>query len=220
MKTIELIENKGIADKLKEFDNYGGRIDIKIFQINDDISKYDSHYLTAKNSIKELQKNSHYFTIDFDENKLKESGTKISVEEFLGPCFDFKLMKPILRGDRNINDLFYYDSKEISENIIKLNDSELYKNDTSELYTIGFTQAFLDPVHSFRVSNSKLETGKYFIDFCKFLYSDLNKIEVFKWSTDCSNYFDDGKEWWGTHFWTVYNPIKNYYVGITASNTD
>ncbi|WP_179008826.1 hypothetical protein [Winogradskyella forsetii] len=220
MKTIELLEIKDINDKLKEFDNYGGRIDFKIFKLDKKTSEYDSHLLTARNSILELQKNSHYFKIDFDENKMNESGNKISVEEFLGPLFDFKLKKPILRGFTNLNNLFYFDSKEINENIVNIRDFEHYKNNTSELYTIGFAQAFLDPVHGFRVSNNIFETGKYFIDFCEFLFSDLNKIEILKWNTDCSNYFDDGKEWWGTHFWTVYNPIKNYYIGILASDTD
>lgn len=220
MKNIELIESKEIKDKLKEFDNYGGRIDINIFKIDKSISKYDSHLLTAKNSIIELQKNSHYFKINFNENKMNKSGMKISAEEFFGPWFDFKSMKPILRGFKYLNNSFYFDSKEKSENIVDIRDSELFKNDKSDLYTIGFAQAFLDPVHGFRVSNSIFETGKYFIDFCDFLFSDLNEMEVLKWNTDCSNYFDDGKEGWGTHFWTVYNPAKDYYIGITASNTD
>jgi hypothetical protein len=220
LKSIKLFKNKEINDKLIEFDNYGGRIDFKVFKVDKSISEYDSHFLTAKNSILELQKKSHYFKIDFDENKMNESGTKISVEEFLGPWFDFKLKKPILKGDKNINDLFYFDSKENSENRININNSELYKNNASELYTIGFTQAFLDPVHSFRVSNSKLETGNYFITFCDLLFSDLNKIKILKWNTNCSNYFDAGKEWWGKHFWTVYNPITDHYIGIIASDTD
>ena len=220
MKNIDLIENIKINEKLKEFNNYGGRIDFKVFKVNKTISEYNSHFLTAKNSILALQQNFHYFKIDFDENKMKESGMKISVEEFLGPWFDCKSMKPILKGFTSLNNLFYFDSKEISKNIVNIRDSELFKNEKSDFCTVGFAQAFLDPVHGFRVSNNIFETGKYFIDFCDFLFTDLNKIEIFKWNTDCSNYFDDGKEFWGTHFWTIYNPLKNYYIGITASDTD
>ncbi|WP_431111145.1 hypothetical protein [Winogradskyella poriferorum] len=220
MGNIELFENKELINKLNEFDNFGGIIDIKIFKVDKSISKYNSHFLTAKNSILELQNNSPYFKIDFDENKLTGSGRKISVQEFLGPWFDFELKKPILRGFRYLNNMFYFDMEETDKNIINIRDSELFKSDTSELLTIGFAQAFLNPVHGFRVSNSIYETGKYFIDFCEFLFSDLNKIEIFKWSTDCSNYFDDGKEFWGTLFCTVYNPKKDYYIGITASDTD
>lgn len=220
MENIELYENKEIINKLNEFDDFGGIIDIKVFKVDKSISEYNSHFLTAKNSILELQNNSRYFKIDFDENKLTGSGRKISVQEFLGPWFDFELKKPILRGFRYLNNMFYFDMEETDKNIINIRDSELFKSDTSELLTIGFAQAFLTPVHGFRVSNSIYETGKYFIDFCEFLFSDLNKIEIFKWSTDCSNYFDDGKEFWGTLFCTVYNPKKDYYIGITVSDTD
>ncbi len=220
MGNIELFENKELINKLKEFDDFGGIIDIKVFKVDKSISEYNSHFLTAKNSILELQNNSRHFKIDFDENKLTGSGRKISVQEFLGPWFDFELKKPILRGFRYLNKMFYFDMEETDKNIINIRDSELFKSDTSELLTIGFAQAFLNPVHGFRVSNSIYETGKYFIDFCEFLFSDLNKIEIFKWSTDCSNYFDDGKEFWGTLFCTVYNPKKDYYIGITASDTD
>ena len=220
MKNIELIENIEIKNKLKEFDNYGGRIDFNFFKVDKSISEYNSHFLTAKNSILELQRNSHYFKLEFEENKMSESGTKISVEEFFGPWFDFKSMKPILRGFKSLNNLFYFDSKEINENIVNVRDLKIFKNERSNLSTFGFTQAFLNPVHGFRVSNNIFETGQYFLDFCNYLFSDLNKIEVFKWNTDCSNYFDDGKEFWGTHFWTVYNPKRGYYIGITASDTD
>tara|TARA_B100001063_G_scaffold246993_1_gene289188 strand:+ start:6360 stop:7022 length:663 start_codon:yes stop_codon:yes gene_type:complete len=220
LENIELYENKEIINKLNEFDDFGGIIDIKVFKVDKSISEYNSHFLTAKNSILELQNNSRYFKIDFDENKLTGSGRKISVQEFLGPWFDFELKKPILRGFRYLNNMFYFDMEETDKNIINIRDSELFKSDTSELLTIGFAQAFLNPVHGFRVSNSIYETGKYFIDFCEFLFSDLNEIEIFKWSTDCSNYFDDGKEFWGTLFCTVYNPKKDYYIGITASDTD
>lgn len=120
----------------------------------------------------------------------------------------------------SLNNLFYFDSEEISDNIIDIGNSEFCRNNKSNLYTIGFAQAFLDPVHAFSVSNSILETGKYFIHFYEFLFSDFNKIKILKWNTACSNYFDDGREWWGTHFWTVYNPLKDYYIGITAFITD
>ena len=173
MENIELYENKEIINKLNEFDDFGGIIDIKVFKVDKSISEYNSHFLTAKNSILELQNNSRYFKIDFDENKLTGSGRKISVQEFLGPWFDFELKKPILRGFRYLNNMFYFDMEETDKNIINIRDSELFKSDTSELLTIGFAQAFLNPVHGFRVSNSIYETGKYFIDFCEFLFSDL-----------------------------------------------
>jgi len=52
------------------------------------------------------------------------------------------------------------------------------------------------------------------------LFTDISQIEVYKWSTDSSNYFDEGKDWWGSFFWTVYNPCRDWYIGIIASTTD
>lgn len=44
--------------------------------------------------------------------------------------------------------------------------------------------------------------------------------EVYEWSTDWSDYFDDGHEWWGALCLTVYDPRLDRYVVITASATD
>lgn len=43
---------------------------------------------------------------------------------------------------------------------------------------------------------------------------------IHSWSTDWSNYFDSGKEWWGAHFWTVQIPGTGEIVVIGASSTD
>ena len=45
-------------------------------------------------------------------------------------------------------------------------------------------------------------------------------LEVFEWTTDWSNYFDDGHEWWGAGCWSVYDRSLNRYVVIMASTTD
>lgn len=45
-------------------------------------------------------------------------------------------------------------------------------------------------------------------------------LEVYEWSTDWSNYFDDGHEWWGAACWSIYDRSLNRYVVILASTTD
>lgn len=45
-------------------------------------------------------------------------------------------------------------------------------------------------------------------------------LEVFEWTTDWSNYFDAGHEWWGTACWSVYDTSLNRYVVLFASATD
>ncbi len=45
-------------------------------------------------------------------------------------------------------------------------------------------------------------------------------LTVFDWSTDWSDFFDDGREWWGTGCWTVYDRKLERYAVILASTTD
>ena len=45
-------------------------------------------------------------------------------------------------------------------------------------------------------------------------------LEIFQWDDAFSNYFDDGKEWWGTGFWSIYDKWMNRFVIIGASLSD
>ena len=48
----------------------------------------------------------------------------------------------------------------------------------------------------------------------------INGLEVYEWTTDWSNFFDDGHEWWGAACWSVYNRHMGRYVVMMASETD
>lgn len=48
----------------------------------------------------------------------------------------------------------------------------------------------------------------------------VESLEVYEWTTNWSNYFDDGHEWWGAACWSVYDRSLNRYVVIMASTTD
>jgi hypothetical protein len=43
---------------------------------------------------------------------------------------------------------------------------------------------------------------------------------IFQWPDDWSNYFESGKEWWGSFCWTFANPGVDRIVVLTASTTD
>ena len=159
------------------------------------------------------------FTMDYDFNILKNSGKEISVQDFMGwqyeevsgrvkiLCYD--LLNPKTKG----YDLyFYYNEKEVIENALSITQEDKRQ--------IGFVYAFLDPPYSFMCGKTIFEKGNFFLDFCRLLFTDISQIEVYRWSTDSSNYFDKGKEWWGAFFWTVYNPYWDRYIGIIASETD
>ncbi|MBQ7647166.1 MAG: hypothetical protein IJS94_07855 [Clostridia bacterium] len=45
-------------------------------------------------------------------------------------------------------------------------------------------------------------------------------LEVYEWTTDWSEYFDDGHEWWGALCLTVYDKALDRFAVIMASATD
>ena len=45
-------------------------------------------------------------------------------------------------------------------------------------------------------------------------------LEVYEWTTDWSNYFDAGHEWWGTACWSAYDRHLNRFAVLFASATD
>ena len=46
------------------------------------------------------------------------------------------------------------------------------------------------------------------------------ELEVYRWTTDWSEYFDEGHEWWGALCLTVYDKTLDRFVVIMASATD
>ena len=152
------------------------------------------------------------FTMDYDFSVLKDSGKEISVQDFMGWQYEEVSGRIILSGEKLYNQYFYYDDKEVPEKAVTMTEEDLKKE--------AFAYAFFQPRFSFMCRQSNFEKGNFFLDFCRLLFTDISQIEVYMWSTDSSNYFDAGKEWWGAFFWTVYNPYWDRYIGIVASTTD
>ena len=78
--------------------------------------------------------------------------------------------------------------------------------------TYGF--AFLEPPHG----NSYLKSD--FIQFNDLLFPNKPEVEVYRWNDDFSNYFDEGKEFWGTGLWSAYDRKTGIMVVIGAAQTD
>ncbi|CAN5532225.1 hypothetical protein BH11BAC3_BH11BAC3_27210 [soil metagenome] len=238
MILVEQIQTTEIVTRLSEFDNLGGVIDFKVFKVNNAGSDKEAHCLVAQRTLELLsQDNDDYFnqvanTLDTGREVYfkvghksisADIGTAITSEQFFGPYFNFKEQRPILLGTtgkpfQNVtvfSDYYHYDDSESPENIVMINDWN------GDFVTQGYTDAFLKPPHPFgRKDMTNYDIGKYFLGFNQFLFDDIKELRIYSWATDCSNYFDDGKEWWGSFFWTVYNSTKDWYVGIAASTTD
>lgn len=104
--------------------------------------------------------------------------------------------------------------------LLQLPDDDYYNNRTKKdrVFSIPnpipYWYAFLEPPHG----NSYLT--KDFTEFNMLLFPDRNNCEVYRWNDEFSNYFDAGKEWWGTGLWSVYDCITGLMVIIGASLTD
>jgi hypothetical protein len=157
------------------------------------------------------------YTLTYDLTKIE--GKPIRVSQFLGPYFDFKTKRLLLRGISKdyLNSYFYAGDEEKDENIVNPKQRK-----GGEYITEGFAQAFTKPPYGLDRKNlSSLELNKLFLSIIVQLFDIFSgKTVIFQWSDDWSSYFDAGKEWWGSFLWTVHNTTQNYMVGVAASTTD
>lgn len=79
-----------------------------------------------------------------------------------------------------------------------------------------YWQAFSDPPYG--VPYTKEDFHK--INHSLFPVPFRSDLEIYSWYDDFSNYFEDGKEWWGTAFWSIYDKWMKRFVIIGASLTD
>lgn len=59
-----------------------------------------------------------------------------------------------------------------------------------------------------------------FVEFNDILFPNKQDTEAYRWNDNFSDYFDDGKEWWGTGLWSAYDKTTGIIVIIGASTTD
>lgn len=80
---------------------------------------------------------------------------------------------------------------------------------------VSYRYAFLEPPYG---------TGYDKADFDKIndmlFPNGVEPLEIYEWTTDWSDYFDAGHEWWGAACWSVYDKSMNRYVVIMVSATD
>ena len=83
----------------------------------------------------------------------------------------------------------------------------------------GYKTAFFHPPHS--LQGSVEDTAKLFAAINHYvLGDDPERAVIFSWSTDWSDYFQAGHEWWGAFYWTVRPVGSPRFVVVAASTTD
>jgi hypothetical protein len=140
-------------------------------------------------------------------------GEKINFNSFLGDGFDFKTGKIAL---------FSYDSE----------NKAIY-----HIIKDGFAKALINTPYGLRIEkqaefankdHQESENDAYSTIIKSYLskilhldsISDVQFLQITSWSDNWTNYFDDGKEWWGTFCWTIYDSRTNKITFLAASSTD
>ena len=80
---------------------------------------------------------------------------------------------------------------------------------------LNYRGAFLYPPHGVRYTDADFDRLN-----AALFPKGTDGLEVYRWTTDWSNYFDDGHEWWGALCLTVYDKRMGRYAVILASATD
>ncbi len=96
----------------------------------------------------------------------------------------------------------------------QINAGELFAP-AREAEELNYRGAFLYPPHGSRYTDADFDRVN-----AALFPNGTDGLEVYKWTTDWSEYFDDGHEWWGTLCLTVYDKSLDRFAVILASATD
>lgn len=194
----------------------------------EELTPYNIHKVVARQTIERLNyetarrwnsvvtefKRSQYPNLGIDYDELDQSGLELSVDEFLGFDYDWENEEPKFKGKKIEGQWYFdFDNYEYDESKRKLELKGLK-------YNRGFIQAFFFPPLGMSFGKDKSDAIESFNIFTRINFGGLRELKIYAWSVDCTHFFKFGKEWWGSYFWTVHNPLKNIFIGIVGSDSD
>ncbi|MDR2919014.1 MAG: hypothetical protein LBV72_06585 [Tannerella sp.] len=142
---------------------------------------------------------------------------------------DKTLYPPVITGEPKGKRINFYEF--IGTQKIVNNETINLFGKVFDAYMSEFIYALLSPPYSMRFDKEyfpEIEGNKKEYVLNKYIneildiktIKDIDRLVIYKWSEDWSDFFKEGKEWWGCYFWTVYNPITNNITVLGASTTD
>ena len=94
-------------------------------------------------------------------------------------------------------------------------DAEWTPNDENFGTTVPYWYALMEPVYGKR---NKPEDFKKVNEVL--FPNGTGALDIYEWTTDWSDFFDDGHEWYGACCWSVYDKTRSRYVVMLVSATD
>jgi hypothetical protein len=207
------IKNDAFYDYIKQYDT-----DIEYHFAGE----VDYHLLKDDKPYEGLKSHREALIVVFDrlaENRIEDLKSVRErcgddVADKLSPLiYDIDMAKPTPLAP---NDFFY------CPNIVKIDyygnvyyDAEWEPNDENFGTTVPYWYALMEPVHGRR---NKPED---FIKVNEVLFPNgTDALDIYEWTTDWSDFFDAGHEWYGACCWSVYDKTMNRYVVMLVSATD
>ncbi|MBR6323131.1 MAG: hypothetical protein IKR59_09690 [Lachnospiraceae bacterium] len=81
--------------------------------------------------------------------------------------------------------------------------------------TVPYWYALMEPIYGRR------NTPEDFKKVNEILFPNgTDALDIYEWTTDWSDFFDDGHEWYGACCWSAYDKTLNRYVVMLVSATD
>jgi hypothetical protein len=186
------------------------------------VGEVDYHLLKSDKPYEGLQSHREALVVVFEylaENSIEDQK---GIRERCGDDIADQLSPLVYDIDKaqptpvNPNDFFY------CPNIVKIDyygnvyyDAEWSPNDENFGTMVPYWYAVMEPVDGRR---NKPE------DFNKvneaLFPKGTKKLDIYEWTTDWSDLFDSGHEWYGACCWSIYDKCMNRYVVMLVSATD
>ena len=221
-RLLTTCENNEVSHLLGQFDKYGGVLEYFVFNCHAEATELGCHRLVAKETIRTAVRRLNdrmvliyqqqgiiepprvwQFDLDAIEQDIPE---QLSWDEFL-------------EKSRNVPDEQTYMYAFFNPPYSGMY-RELKKPEEKRHYFMKLASKNQEEVFEAKLIPILPACKELFDSLNAKLFCDLEKLTIYRWGTNCSDYFDAGEEWWGTFFWTIYSPQHDWYVGILGSTTD
>ena len=186
------------------------------------VGEVDYHLLCDDQSYEGLQSHRDALRFVFDELVKKSIEDQETARISWGDTFADQLSPLVYDLDQAQaspldSQVFFY-----CPNIVKTDyygnvwyDAEWQPNDDNCGTTVPYWYALMEPVHG---RNNKPEDFKKVNEVL--FPNGTDQLDIYEWTTDWSDYFDAGHEWYGACCWSVYDRSLNRYVVMLVSATD
>lgn len=213
VSTMYEVKSDAFYDCIKQFDSdieyhLVGEVDYHLLKDDKPYGGLQSHREALIVVFDHLVENS----IENQKNARKRFGDKIA-DQLYPLRYDINKAQPT---PLNPNDFFY------CPNIVKTDyygsvyyDAEWKPDDDNFGTTVPYWYALMEPVHG---SENRPEDFKKVNE--ALFPNGTDALDIYEWTTDWSDFFDDGHEWYGACCWSIFDKRMNRYVVMLVSATD